>query len=290
MAQDAQALVEQGKLDEALAKLQAAAPGDADALHLRGLVWSKKAESAPLPTPPPAQAPLPRGAAPPAAPEFKAEELTALDFFERALAARPEHAQAHLALAELLAPHAAHRYDVLEAATKRRPAPGGKGREPEPASPSGPDYRSERVAREYQAAIQWDPRSKAPVEALLRFALRVHRVDDADAALKDLVKRDSEKPEPYIRYGDFLLNERKDAQGAIEQYQQALVWRAEDDTTRGKIADIYIGQGLEHYKSQEWARAEARFTDAQKWITDKTSPQGVTVKEHLAKLANLRGR
>jgi tetratricopeptide (TPR) repeat protein len=290
-AKETRALVEQGKLDEALARLQAASPGDPETLFLQGSVWAKKAESAPLPTPAPAASPLPRGAEPPTAPEFKAEELTAIDFFEKALAARPEHVAAHLALAELLAPHAAHRYDLEEAAKKKRPAPGHKREESAPQAPAaGPDFSSERVAREYQAAIQGDPTSTLAVESMLRFALRAHRADDAEPALKDLVKRDSEKPGPYIRYGDFLLKEKGNAQGAIEQYQQALVWGADDDATRAKIADIYIGQGLEHYRSQEWARAEARFKDAEKWITDKTSPQGITVKEHLTKLANLRGR
>ena len=82
-------LLEQGQLDAALARLQDAA-GDPEGIYLQGRVWAKKAETAPLPTPPPVESPLPRGATPPGAPEFKDEEIRALAAYEKAIAARPE--------------------------------------------------------------------------------------------------------------------------------------------------------------------------------------------------------
>lgn len=287
--EEAKSLIDQGQLDAALERLQQA-PAEADGLYLQGVVWSKKAETAPLPTPPPAPSPLPKGAEPPPAPEFKPEELAALDLYGKALAAKPDHALAHLAIAELLAPHAARQYDREEAAKKHPPGRRGKTPEPTPATAPGPgpDASPERVVREYQAARQADPRSAAQaLDRLIAFAIRVGRPDDADAAFKETVKG-VEKADPYVRYADFLANEKKDPNAAIDQYKQALVWRPDDDATRAKIADIYIAMGMEHYAAQQYSIAEARFKEAKKWVTDKSSPQGQKVQEYLGRLDALR--
>src|SRR5439155_9836892 len=110
------------------------------------------AETAPLPTPPPPPSPLARGAEPPAAPEFKPEEIQAVSLFEKAIAAQPDDPRPHLALAELLAPHAIHRREVEEqAAWRKKPVRGKAKATPPPAptpDPSGIDYGVERVVRE----------------------------------------------------------------------------------------------------------------------------------------------
>ena len=107
--------------------------------------------------------------------------------------------------------------------------------------------------------------------------------------LADLVKN-QEKPEPYIRYGDFLLDEKKDREAALDQYKQALVWRADDDATRGKIADIYIAMGTEHYDNQQYAAAQTRFKEASRYVTDRSSAQGVKLRDQMAKLEAIRSR
>src|SRR5262249_22566097 len=150
---EGRALLERGQLDQALEKL-AQSPGDPDALYYQGVAWAKRAESAPLPTPPPLASPVPRGAPPPPAPEVQAEELQALQCFEKAVAAQPAHAQAHLALAQLLAPHAIHAHDSDEA---RRRVPRKKGAAPEPAQglvSQGEDFSPDRVIRAFQMAIR----------------------------------------------------------------------------------------------------------------------------------------
>jgi hypothetical protein len=260
--EQAQPLIAQGQLDAALAKLQEAG-ADPEALYLQGVVWAKKAESAPLPTPAPVLSPLPKGTAPPAAPEFKAEELQALDFFEKATAARPELAKAHLALAELLAPHALARQErerAAEAAAQAAARKRRRGRSPEPTPPpppEGPEAGVDRVIREYRLAAQTDPTSTAAVEALIQFSQRAGRLEDADAGFQELLKRAKETPEPHMRYGDFLASEKKDPMAAIAQYQQALIWRPDDEGAKGRIADIYINLGIEHLSRDEWASAEA---------------------------------
>ncbi len=291
---EAPGLIEAGQLDAALAKIPAGS-NDPEAFFLRGQVWARKAVTAPLPTPPPPPSPLPRGAVSPAAPDFKPEELQAVEQLEKAVAAKPEHAGAHLALAELLAPHAHARFErEREAAARlaaRRGRAKGKGLEPAlPTAPEGPDAGVDRVVREYRLAAQADPTAKGPVEGLIRFAESVDRLDDANLAFQELLRRDKEKAEPFIHYGDFLLQKKKDGMGAIAQYSQALMWRADDDATRAKVADIYLGMAAEHFAQHEWASAEARLKDAQKYVTDKSSPQGLKIQDLLAQLAQMRGR
>ncbi len=280
----ARELLKAGQGDQALAKLPEGS-SDPEVLALRGLAWAKKAELAPLPTPPPV-APGLKGPAP-QAPEFKPEELQAIESFERALSASAGHPLASLGLADLLAPHALRRYSA-PATTKptgRRPrGPADAAAVPE----SGPDFRPERVIQSYRAAIQGDPASKEAAGRLVDFALRVGRLDDADQALQELVRRDREKPEPLVRYGDFLAAQRKDPLAAIEQYRQALIWKPDDVATRAKIADIYIGQGIDFYGKNQYAVAEARFLDAQKYVSDPRSPQGLKIQDYMGKLRSIR--
>lgn len=282
-ADKAMALIAAGQADEALAALPESAV-DPETLAMRGLAWAKKAELAPLPTPPPA-VPGAKGPAP-QAPEFKPEELQALESFERALTASAGHPRASLGIADLLAPHSLRRYGAASGKTGARRGKGGAG---EGAAPdAGPDFRPERVIQAYRAAIQGDPSAKGAVERLVDFATRVGRVDDVDQALQELLRRDKEKPEPLVRYGDFLLNQRKDALGAIEQYRQALIWRPDDGATRAKIADIYIAQAIDLYGKNQYAVSEARLLDAQKYVADPRSPQGLKIQDYMGKLKAIR--
>jgi len=262
----------------------------ASAFYDEGVAWAKKAELAPLPTPPPPPSPMPKGAEPPAAPEFKPEEIQAVSFFEKAIAARPDDPRAHLALAELLAPHAVHRHEIEDQAAWRKPARGKKTPPPPTPEPSGIDYGADRIVRSYEAAIQGDPSAKAPVEALIAFAVRVKQIEAAEGALQELVKRVKESPEPFLRYGDFMLTVKRDPDGAIEQYRQALIWRPEDEATRAKVAAIYIDMGADAYAKKQYAIAQSQFAQAVKYVTDKGSPQGLRLQDYQRRLREIRGR
>lgn len=283
--EEARELIAAGQLDTALAKLSEI-PGDPDALYYQGVVWALKAESAPLPTPAPGH-----GSEGLAASEFKPEELTALDFFEKVLAATPGDSRAALAEADLLAPHAVRwqeRVDGPQGATHRGR---GTATRPPPTLPPGvPDFRTDRVIEAYQAALRGDKSSKQAAENLARFSLRVGRLDDADTALRELIQRDKENPDHLVRYGDFLASERKDGPAAVDQYRQALIWRPDDDATRGKIADVFIAQGVEHYQKQQYAVAEARFAEAEKYVTDRESPRAIKIQDYLGRLRSIRPR
>jgi len=264
---EGRALLEQGQLDAALARLREA-PTDPESLYLQGRVFAKKAESAPLPTPPPVAGDLPRGSAAPPAPVFKPEELQALGLFEKAVAGRPDLGAAHLATAELLAPHAIRRYDRQRESAASRGRRRGKA-DPPPApegDAQGVDYSVERIVREYDLAARADAKGHAAADGLIGFGTRVGRLDAAESGFRLLLERVKENAEPLIRYGNFLLEQKKDGDAAIEQYRQALIWKPDDEATRLRIAGIYLSRGVAHFDQQQFSVADEEFKQAAKWV------------------------
>jgi tetratricopeptide (TPR) repeat protein len=250
---EAQALIEQGDYDGALARLGGGT--DAESLYLLGRAWAGKAAGAPKP--------LGGGLGP--------EERQALDFLERAVAARPDHAGAHLAIAELLAPHV------------RSPAG--------PGAPTGPaPVSAGRVLEAYGAAIQADPGDTASVEALIRFALRMERFAEAEAGFREAVKRDRENPDILVRFGDFLAGPGGKPEEAVGVYAQALMWRPDDSETRLKIAAVHIEAARGHIERREFVAAEARLREARKHVVDPASQQASDLRQVEADLADLSGR
>ena len=290
-------MLEAGDADGTLARLQNAGD-DPEALYLQGRAWARKAESAPLPTPTAPASPLPTGAPLVGPPEFKPEERRAIDFLERAVGLSPELAPAHLALAQLLAPHAIRFHErqqeaqaarPREASARRRPGRGAPSEPPLPTPEPGVDYSPERVAREYTLAMRGDS-GRPSVEALIAFAVKTGRLDDAELGYQELIRRVKESGEPLAKYGDFLVREKKDPVAAIEQYRQALIWSPNDDVTRSKLADIFLTRGVDYFNQQQFAMAEAQFTEAAKYIPDHSSPEWQTLIEQQAKLRAIRIR
>lgn len=264
-------LVEQGRFDEAIAHVGEGS--DPDSLFVLGQAWAGKARLAPVPTPVP-------GTVVPAEGIFKPEELTALGFLERAVAARPDHAGALLALAELLAPHA-----LARVAAER-----DRGLSPAVTAPGAPDVSLERVLRHYVDAMQADPVATAAGEALIRFAVAAGRLGEADAAFQELLRRKREDPELLVRYGDFLAGPRANPDAALAQYAQALIWRSSDAATRAKMADIHLRAAAAHVKTQEYASAEVRLAEARRMGIAPGSPQAENLRQIVEALEEVRGR
>lgn len=266
----ASTLVEQGRFDEAIGRVGEGS--DPDSLYVLGRAWAGKARSAPLPTPVP-------GMVVPAEGIFKPEELTALGFLERAVGARPDHAGALLALAELLAPHA-----LARAAAER-----DRGLSPA-VPPPPPDVSLERVLRHYADAMQADPAATAAGEALIGFAVAAGRLGEADAAFQELLRRRREDPELLVRYGDFLAGPRASPDAALAQYAQALIWRSSDAATCAKMADIHLRSAAAHVKAQEYASAEVRLAAARRLGIAPESPQAEALRQIVEALREVRGR
>jgi len=151
------------------------------------------------------------------------------------------------------------------------------------------DYSPERVAREYTLAMRGDS-GRPSVEALIAFAVKTGRLDDAELGYQELVRRVKESGEPLAMYGDFLVRDKKDPVAAVEQYRQALIWSPNDDVTRSKLANIFLTRGLDYFNQQHYAMADAQFAEAAKYIPDRDSPQGRVLTEHQAKLREMRVR
>jgi hypothetical protein len=279
---EAHALADEGRLDEALQRAQEA-PKGAASLYEQGRIWSLKARQAPLPTAA-AAAGGPPGAPLPPPPEFKEEELRAADFFEQAMAAQPEESPAAIALAELLAPHAARRHQ-REAEAARRPR--GKGAPPGVTETAGLDWSVDRVLRLYQQGLKADAAPRAAAESFIAFALRIDRLDAAEAGYQELTRRVKESAEPYRLYGDFLLEKKKDSAGAIEQYRQALIWKPDDQSTRSRIAEIYLGRADAYYRQQQYSLVEGQLSEAAKYI-QSGSPQEAQLRDQQDRLHRIR--
>jgi tetratricopeptide (TPR) repeat protein len=258
----ARALVADRRFDEAIAAVGDRV--DAEALYLLGRAWAGKAQDAPVPTPSP-------GAGPSERTPLKAEEQQALGFFERATALRPDHAGAHLGVADLLAPHA-----VAEARRSGGAAPAERG--------------VDRVLQAYGNAMQADPAGTESVEGMIRFASAVGRVAEADAAFEELVRRRREDAVVLVRYGDFLAGQGANPEGALARYAQALIWRPDDTETRLKMASIHLAAASALLGERQYAAAEARLRDARRFATDSASPEAARLRELEARLRDIRGR
>ncbi len=260
---EARAALEDKRYDDVLARI-----GDGtepEAAYLMGRAWAGKAASAPLPP-----------AAPGSASRLKPEEERALAAYERAVAARPTMAEAHVGIAELLAPHA-----LAAVASAPRPRAG----QPPPSDPL-----VERVLRSYGDAIQGDLSDTKAAEGLIDFATRAGRLNDADAAYRELISRRREDAELLVRYGDFLAGTAGKPEAALAQYAQALIWKPADTATKLKMAEIHLNAAAEHLRQTQWVSAEARLKEARRYAVEKDSPQAARLAVLEGRLRDVRGR
>jgi tetratricopeptide (TPR) repeat protein len=257
--EEARALIDQGDYDGALARLGGGT--DAESLYLLGRAWAGKAAGT---------TPAPDGS-------LGSEEVQALDFLEQAVAAEPNHAEAHLAIGNLLAPHV-------------RSTGGVEGATGTPVATSGSGVGADRVLEAYGAAVQADPADTASVEALIQFATRVGRPREARGAFQELTRRDRENPDVLVRFGDFLTGPGQDPEAALGVYAQALIWRPDDSETRLKVADVHLEAARGHVERREFVAAEARLREARKFVVDPASPQARTLREVANALADASGR
>jgi len=243
----------------------------------------KRAETAPLPTPLPPPSPIPRGWKPLPAPELKPEEIEAIRLLEQAVAEQPAEREPHELLARTLEPYAVRQYQRgVEARGKKSPPPA-------PPDP-GVDISPARVSRAYRAAVEANQSTSDLIDPLIEFAGKVDDLDTMDWGHQELIRRAREKDTttPRVRYGDFLLQRRKDALAAAEQYRGALMWAPDDIATRNKLADLYLALARQHYLQGQYAGAEVRLGEAAKFVGDPDSPQGKMLADFRQRLSAIR--
>ena len=279
---EARSLLAAGRFDEVLARLQNSR--SPEALYLEAEAWAGKAETAPLPTPEALPPGSPRDAVP-ATPEFKPEELQAIERYEKAAASLPKDPRPRAGLAKLMAPHAERRYDAEQAAAAAVATRKGRAPVPTPV-PAGPDFSPAAVAGLYRQAAELSSNAE-PLEALYAFAVRVGQLEEAGWALQERIRRDNENPDHTLRYGDFLRDLKKEPIAAVDQYRQVLIWRPQDAEVKARIGDVYLGLGREHHRNGEYATAEARYKEAQKWL-DRGSPRYAELQQDMERLRNIR--
>ena len=266
---EARSLLSERRYDDALARLGDAA--DPEAAYLAGRAWAGKAGSAPVPI---GTSGGPSG--------LKPEEERALGFYERAVAARPDFGDAHVAIAELLAPHA-----VAAAAARPAPVPRGK---PGAAVATAPDALVDRVLSSYGNAMQSDLAGTQAAEALIAFATRVGRTSEADSAFQELVRRRREDQALLVRYGDFLAGPAGKPEAALAQYAQALIWKPDDTATKLKMAEIHLAAAAAYLRELQYVQAEARLKYARRYAVDPASPQAKRLAELEGRVREIRGR
>ena len=113
---------------------------------------------------------------------------------------------------------------------------------------------------------------------------------EADSGFQELIRRRREDPDLLVRYGDFLAGPGENAEGAVAQYSQALIWRPDDTKTRLKVAAIHLTAASALLNNREYAAAEARLRDARRFVADPASAEAARLREMEGRLAEIRGR
>ncbi len=217
------------------------------------------------------------------------QEAMALHLLDRAVAAQPDLAEAHLAIAVLLEPGA---LEWLAARGEARSSPGGDGSRgrANPSPPPDPLLGPDRVLQEYRRAAHADRTSVPIVEAWLKMSLAAGRPEESEVALQELVVRRPRDPDPLVRYGDFLRDVRGDTGGALERYGQALIWHPEDEGIKMRIVGVYLDLADQHLRSREYGAADQRLRDASRYTPSPGSPMERRYVALSQKLAEIRRR
>jgi tetratricopeptide (TPR) repeat protein len=253
-------LYESGRYDEAISTAAAiiqSDPGSAEAFYYKGLCHLARAGEPDL------KAPL------------SEDEAASLESFERALSINPRHALSAIGVGDLYS---------RRVPTRRR----GKSSADNPEDP----YVLALAA--YENAIGIDPKLPEAQQHYARFLERAGQLDQADAAYKASVEAAAVVPEIapdyYLAYGRFLAGPRDRLDGALEQFQLAQVYRADDPKIQQEIAVVHARVGIRHFEKQEYLLAEESLKKADALFTDRSSPDAQKTASTLGQLRSIRRR
>lgn len=249
-----------GRYDEALSTVAAVIqsnPGSAEAFYYKGLCHLARA-----------------GVAEPKAP-LSEEEAASLEAFERALSINPRHAPSAIGIGDL--------FSRRVPARRRARAANDDSQDP---------YVLASAA--YENAVGIDPKLPEAQQHYARFLERTGQLDLAESAYKASVEAAGVVPEIapdyYLAYGRFLAGPRDRLDAALEQFQLALVFRADDPGIQQEMAIVYARVGIRHFEKQEYLLAEEALKKADPLFTDRSSPDAQKAASTLEQLRSIRRR
>ena len=252
-------LYESGQYDGALQKIAELAqsePGLAEAYYYRGLCYLAKAGEPDLKSP------------------LSADEEKSLEAFRRALSINPRHAPSHVGIGDLF--------------TRRVPARRRRGASDDPEDP----YVIALGA--YEQAVTIDPRRPEAQYHYGRFLEKTGQLERAETAYRAAVEAAATVPEIapdyYMAYGRFLAGPADRLDEALDQFELAQMFRADDDAIQQEIAMIHARVGLRHLEKQEYMLAESALKMGYEMFPDKTIPEAQEAGEALARLRSIRRR
>jgi tetratricopeptide (TPR) repeat protein len=251
-----------GRFDEALSTVSAVIqenPGSAEAFYYKGLCHLARAGSEADPKSP-----------------FSEEEAASLEAFERALSINPRHALSAVGIGDLYS---------------RRVPPRPRRQKAGSEDPQDP-YVLARAS--YERAVTIDPKLPEAQRQYARFLERTGQLDLADGAYRSAVEAAAVVPEIapdyYLAYGRFLAGPRDRLDQALEQFQLAQVFRADDPVVQQEIAVIHSRMGLRHFEKQEYLLAEEALKKADSLFTDRSIPEAQKTTAALGELRAIRRR
>ncbi len=146
----------------------------------------------------------------------------------------------------------------------------------------------------YENAVGIDPKLPEAQQHYARFLERNGQLDQAEVAYKASVEAAGVVPEIapdyYLAYGRFLAGPRDRLDAALEQFQLAQVFRADDPKIQQEIAVVHARVGIRHFQKQEYLLAEEALKKADSEFTDRSSPEAQKAAATLAELRSIRRR
>ena len=254
-----ESLYASGQYDETLRKIDEVASADpslTEAYYYRGLCYLALAGASDVKGP------------------LSPEEEKSLEAFRRALSLNPRHAPSNIGIGDLY--------------VRRMPA---RLRRSDTDDPEGPFV----MARDaYEQAVAIDPKHPQAQLRYGEFLMRTGELERAEQALKAAVEAAATVPELapdyYLAYGRFLAGPADRQDEALDQFELARMFRADDISIQQEMALVHARVGLRHLEKQEYMLAENALTKAWNMFPDQSAQEAEETSDALAQLRAIRRR
>ncbi len=202
------------------------------------------------------------------------EEERSLEAFRRALSSNPRHAPSNIGIGDLY--------------IRRMPARLRRSDTDDPEDPAV-------IARDaYEQAVAIDPKHPQAQMRYGEFLMRTGELERAEQALQAAVAAAATVPEIapdyYLAYGRFLAGPADRQDEALDQFELAQMFRADDLSIQQEMAMVHARVGLSHLEKQEFMLAEGALTKAWNMFPDQSVQEAQETSEALAKLRTIRRR